>query len=174
MNIFFKSSAIGSVVVRSAWKSANRDIQIDKQADPKARFDGYQSYAWLASSEAVYDPDGQWEPKDLDIDSEIRFVINENLRKRGMLEVVDNPDMLIVFSTGLDMAALDVKENPDTKQEMLVNVPKAGLVIGFVDADTGFLIWRGLAVGEAEADRDIEDIRKRIEYAIKEMFKQIP
>ena len=174
MKIAFRTLLLVSLVVLGACSSKYKDIQIDAQADPKVSFDGYQSYAWLASSEIVYDPDGQWEPKGLDIDAEVRFVINDNLRKRDMIEVTENPDMLVVFAAGVDMMALGLKENPETKEEMLTNVPQAGLVVGFIDSDTGFLIWRGVADAKVAEDRDLKETRQRIEYAIKKMFKTIP
>lgn len=174
MHIAFKYIAIFSLFTLSACSSVTKDIQIETQAAPKTSFDGYQSYAWLASSEIMYDPLGQWEPRGLDIDSEVRFVINDNLRDRGLIEVVDKPDMYIVFGAGVDMTALGMKENPESKEEMLMNIPQAALVVGFIDADTGYLIWRGIAEGEAVGDRDLKDTRKRIEYAVKKMFKQIP
>jgi len=174
MKIVLKYIAVFSLLALGACSSVNKDIEVDVQADPKASFDGYQSYAWLASSEIVYDPAGQWEPKGLDIDSEVRFVINDNLRKRDMIEVVENPDMYVVFAAGVDMAAMGLKENPETKEQMMMNTPSSGLAVGFIDADTGYLIWRGVAEGDAVGDRDLKDTRKRIEYAIKKMFKQIP
>ena len=174
MKTTLKTLLLLSLVVLGACSSMYKDIKVEAQADPKISFDGYQSYAWLASSEIVYDPDGQWEPKGLDIDAEVRFVINDNLRKRKMIEVTEDPDMLVVFAAGVDMMALGLKVNPDTKEEMLTTVPQAGLVVGFVDTDTGFLIWRGVAEADVAGDRDLEETRKRIEYAIKKMFKQIP
>jgi len=174
MKIVLKTLLVVSLLALGACSSKYKDIQIDTQADSKVSFEGFQTYAWLASSEIVYDPQGEWEPKGLDIDAEVRFVINDNLRKRDMIEVAQNPDMFVVFAAGVDMSAIGVKQNPETKEDMLTNVPQSGLVVGFIDADTGFLIWRGVAEAEVAADRDLEDTRKRIEYAIKKMFKKIP
>ncbi len=174
MKIALKTLLLLTLVILGACSSKYKDIEVDAQADPKISFEGYQSYAWLASSEIVYDPEGQWEPKGLDIDAEVRFVINDNLRKRDMIEVTENPDMLVVFAAGVDMMALGLKENPDTKEEMLTTVPQAGLVVGFIDADTGYLIWRGVAEAEAAGDRDLKETRQRIEYSIRKMFKKIP
>jgi len=174
MNAVLKTLAVFSLLVLAACSSVTKDIQIETQADPKAAFDGYTSYAWLETAEIVFDPDGQWEPSGIDIDSELRFIINDKLRDRNMLEVAENPDMYVVFFVGVDMAAHSLKEDPDTKMQMLVDMPQAGLVVGFIDADTGYLIWVGVAEGDAVADRDLDDTRKRLEYAVKKMFKQIP
>ena len=174
MKTVFKTFALLSLLILAACSSVTKDIQIETQSDPKVAFDGYQSYAWLESAEIVFDPNGQWEPKGLDIDSELRYIINGKLRKRDMLEVTENPDMWVVFFAGVDMAAHGLKEDPETKLEILVNMPQAGLVVGFIDADTGYLIWIGVAEGDAVGDRDLKDTRKRLEYAVNKMFKQIP
>ena len=36
-----------------------KDIQVDAQADPKANFSGYKTYAWLGAAAIVNDPYGQ-------------------------------------------------------------------------------------------------------------------
>jgi hypothetical protein len=174
MNTVLKTLVIFSLLFVAACSSVTKDIQITTEADSKAAFDGYKSYAWLETAEIVFDPDGQWEPSDMDLDSELRFIINDKLRDRGMLEANENPDMYVVFFVGVDMAAQGLKEDPDTKMQMLVDMPQAGLVVGFIDADTGYLIWVGVAEGDAVGDRDLDDTRKRLEYAVKKMFKQIP
>ena len=176
LNQFTKAfSALCLTIYLSACATtATQDIKVEAQADPKVSFSGYKSYAWLASAEILYDPEGQWEPKDMDIDSEVRFIVNRELRKRGMTEVTANPDMYIAFAAGIDMSSLDIKENPESKEQVLANIPKAGLVIVMVDAQTGFLTWIGIAEGEAKAERSKEEIRTRIDYAVTQMFKRIP
>ena len=154
--------------------TATQDIKVEAQADPKVSFSGYKNYAWLASAEILYDPEGQWEPKNIDIDSEVRFIVNRELRKRGMVEVTSNPDMYIAFAAGVDMTTLGLKENPESKEQVLANIPKAGLVIVMADADTGFLTWIGIAEGDARAERSEEEIRTRIDYAVTQMLKRIP
>ena len=167
-------SSLCLVFFLTSCATVTQDIKVEAQADPKVSFSGYKNYAWLASAEILYDPEGQWEPKDMDIDSEVRFIVNRELRKRGMTEVTSNPDMYIAFAAGIDMSSLDIKENPEAKEPVLANIPKAGLVIVMADAETGFLTWIGIAEGEAKAERSEEEIRTRIDYAVTQMFKRIP
>ena len=91
----------------------------------------------------------------------------EALKQKG----IENYELALEALKKAEEAA---KEDPDTKMQMLVDMPQAGLVIGFIDADTGYLIWVGVAEGDAVADRDLDDTRQRLEYAVKKMFKQIP
>jgi hypothetical protein len=88
--------------------SVTKDIMIDAQADPKVDFKGYATYTWLGSAAIVYDPDGKWEPPQFDADAEIKFLIDRELRKRGMSEDSVNPDMIVAFAAGIDMASMKI------------------------------------------------------------------
>jgi hypothetical protein len=151
-----------------------RDILIDAEADPKANFSGYRSYAWLGSAAIVNDPHGQWEPADFDADSEITYLINRELRKRGMSESSADPDMLVAFAAGIDMDALGLKEDPDTKMDMLANVPQGGLVVVLVDNDSGFVIWVGLATAEVQQKPHAPTAKARLDYAVTQLLKKMP
>ena len=35
----------------------------------------------------LFDPEGQWEPRNVDIDAEVQLMISNELRKRGIAEV---------------------------------------------------------------------------------------
>ena len=163
------------VMLLSACSTApTRDITVDAEADPKASFSGFKTYAWLASAQIVFDPEGQWEPRNVDIDAEVQYMINGELRKRGIAKVNANPDMLVAYAAGVDMTTLGLKENPETKEKLLENIPGAALVVALIDADTGYVIWLGEAVGDVQQQADQATVRARIEYAIKEMFRLLP
>ena len=149
------------------------DIQVETAADPKVNFSGYKTYAWLGSVGIVNDPQGHWEPPQFDADAEIVFLINEALRKRGMSESNNNPNMLVVYGIGLDMAALELKQNPESKVTTLENVPQTGLIVALIDPETGFVTWAGVAAAEYK-NLDPETQKKRLEYVVKTMFKGLP
>jgi hypothetical protein len=150
------------------------DISVDAEADPKARFSGFKTYAWLAAAEIVFDPEGQWEPRNVDIDAEVQLMISNELSKRGIAEVSSSPDMLVAYAAGVDMTTLGLKENPETREKLLANIPSAALVVALIDADTGYVIWIGEAVGEVQQQADEATVRARIDYAISEMFRLLP
>ena len=151
-----------------------KDIQIDAQADPKANFSGYKTYAWLGAAAILNDPYGQWEPPQFDADAEIMFLIDRELRKRGMSENTVNPDLVVAFAAGIDMEALGVKVDPKTKMELLENVPRGGLAIMLVDSDSGFVIWVGAATAEVQESPDPETVKARLDYAVTQLFKKLP
>jgi hypothetical protein len=151
-----------------------KDIEVDTEADPKVNFSGYKSYTWLGSAAIVNDPNGQWEPPGFDADAEIMYLINRELRKRGISESTTDPDMIIAFAVGIDMDALGLKTEPDTKMDTLTNVPQGALVVALMDSDTGFVIWDGVATAEVQRNVDDETMKARLDYAVTKMFKQLP
>ena len=150
------------------------DIKVEAEEDPRAVFSGFKTYAWLASAQILHDPEGQWEPRNVDIDAEVQAIINRELKKRGITKVRDNPDMMVAYAAGVDMASLGLKANPDTREKLLENIPSAALVIALVDTDTGYVVWIAEAVGEVQQQADAATVRARLEYAIGEMFRLLP
>lgn len=148
-----------------------QDIEVDAEADPKANLAGYKTYAWLGSAAILYDPKGKWEPPEFDADAEIKFLIDRELRKRGMQEVAVNPDMIVGYAAGIDMEALQLVEDKENKIQMLQNVPTGSLVIVLIDGNTGNPVWAGAAVADVQQEISTEDVRKRLDYAVTQMFK---
>lgn len=169
--IFFISSIVLGVILSSSCATLTEDISVETHAQPDVDFNAYKSYAWAGSAKVVFDPIGQWEQPTLDTDEEVKFNIDRELRNKGLIEVNSNPDILVAFAAGIDMAHLELEEDPETKKEVLVNVPKAALVIALVDANTGYAVWLGFAEAEVQEQQTIENIRARIEYAVSEIFK---
>ena len=151
-----------------------KDIKVDAEADPKTSFSGYKTYAWLAAAQLLHDPEGQWEPRNVDLDTEIQLMIKCQLNQRGIVEVSTKPDMFVAYAAGVDMAALGLKQNPETGEKMLENIPRAALVVALVDAETGYVIWLSEAVGEVQQQVDAATVRARLDYAIRDMFRLLP
>ena len=151
-----------------------KDIKVDAQSDPKANFSGYKTYAWLGAAAIVNDPYGQWEPPPFDADAEIIFLIDRELRKRGMSENTTDPDLIVAFAAGIDMDALGLKVDPETKKDLLDNVPQGGLAVVLADSETGFVIWVGIATAEIQENPDNATVKARLDYAVTRMFKKLP
>ncbi len=151
-----------------------KDIQVDAQSDPRANFSGYKTYAWLVTAAIVNDPYGQWEPPQFDADAEIMFLIDRELRKRGMSENTAGPDFVVAFAAGIDMEALALKVDTKTKMEFLENVPQGGLVVVLVDSRSGFVIWIGVATAELQESPDTQTVKARLDHAVTQMFNEFP
>ena len=151
-----------------------RDIQVDAQADPKANFSGYKTYAWLGSAAIVNDPHGQWEPPGFDADAEIKYLIDRELRGRGMSENSADPDLIVVFAAGVDMDAFEWKVDPETNIDLLENVPRGGLLVFLLDSDSGFVVWVGVATAEIQESPDTLTVKARLDYAVTQLLKKLP
>ena len=151
-----------------------RDITVDTQAAPGAKINELKSYAWVATAQILNDPQGQWEPQAFDADAEIQFLIDRELRKRGVSQVELGPDMLVAYIAGVDMAALELKQDPKREMEVLQNNPKGALAVIFISPINGKALWAGVATANVQAQRSSEDSRKRLDYAVSEMFRKLP
>jgi len=169
--ILFPLICFIAIIASSGCTTLTSDINIETHDNPEINYDAYNTYAWAGSAQIVFDPVGQWEQPTLDTDEEVRFVINRELRKRGINQVDKNPDLLVGFAAGVDTTAMELKEDPKSQDQILTNIPKASLVIALIDAHTGYVVWLGYATANAQPQQTIENIRARIDYAVSEIFK---
>jgi uncharacterized protein YceK len=151
-----------------------KDIQVDAQADPRANFSGYKTYAWLGAAAIVNDPYGQWEPPAFDADAEIEFLINRELRKRGMSENTTDPDLVVAYAAGIDMEALGLRVDPGTEMELVDNMPQGGLLVVLIDSQSGFVVWAGVATAEIQESPDPKTVKARLDYAVTRLFGKLP
>lgn len=150
------------------------DIKVEAETAPGADLKAYKNYAWLAAAKIVNDPAGRWEPPQFDADAEIKWLIDREMRARGISEVSSYPDMFVAFVAGVDMAQLELKEDPKTKMDVLKNAPKGALAVLFIDGASGDPVWAAAAVGDVKSDRPAEQIKARLDYAVTQMFRKLP
>jgi hypothetical protein len=153
--------------------SVTKDIMVETDVDPKANLSGYSSYAWLGAAAIVFDEKGQWEPPQFDADAEIKFLIDRELRKRGMTEDSVNPDLVIAYAAGIDMDSMEIKTDPENELEVLQNVPVGALTVIMVDAETGLAVWAGVATAEIQQNPTMETTKKRLDFAVSKMFSKL-
>lgn len=167
----FTLAAFITIYLTSSCATLTSDIEVESHANPEINYDSYKTYAWAGSAQIIFDPVGQWEQPTLDMDEEVRFVINRELRNYGIYQVEKDPDILVAFAAGIDTSMLELKEDPDSDKKVLTNVPKAALLIALIDANTGYAAWLGYAIGDVQEQQSVENIRARIDYAVSEIFK---
>jgi hypothetical protein len=149
------------------------DIEVAAEAGPNANFGDYKTYAWLGSAQVLDDPEGKWEAPGFDIDSLVTALIDKELTEHGLQKSDANPDTLVAYAMGADMANMKLKYDATTKVDILQNVPQAALVVVLLDANTEEVSWAAVATGEVKNKGD-EIAKQRISYTIKEMFKNFP
>ena len=155
--------------------SVTSDIKVDTAMDPKAKLSGYKTYAWLGAMKMLNDPKHLWETPKIDVAGDIKYLIDRNMRKHGiMLSKPEDADLGVTFFVGVDMQAMKLKTDPETRKQLLQNVPGGALVVALIDAETGYVVWVGKATAEIQENASPELVRERLDYAITEMFKKLP
>lgn len=162
------------VLVAGCSTVPTKDIVIDTAAEPTVNFSGYSSYAWLGSALIVNDPEGRWSPAPLDANTHVRYLINEQLNKRNIMLNESAPDLIVYYGAGVDMDKLEFRTNDKTDNLTLQNVPTGGLLITLLDTRTGLVVWAAAASGEVQQNADADTVKKRLEYAVNKMFKELP
>ena len=163
-----------SMFITGCVSVSTTDIKVDAEADPNADFSDYKTYAWLGSAAIVSDSMGQWEPPPLDADAEIKYLLNRELRDRGMLESSTAPDIFVAFAAGIDMDALELKLNPETEMKMLKNVPQGELVVILIDSRSGFVVWVSIANADIKQSTDATTVKTRLNYTVTQMMEKLP
>lgn len=170
----FLAALASTVMLNGCTNALTSDIDIDSQAAPGFQVSAYNTYTWLAAAQILNDPDGQWEPRGFDADAEIQFLINRELRKHGVTEVAENPDLLVAYIAGVDMEALDLDEDAESDLEMMKTSPQGALMILLIDARNGRAVWGALATGDVEGRRSEEEARARLDFAVTQMLARLP
>ena len=152
--------------------TATKDIRVETENAPGVDLATYKTYGWLLSAEVVNDPNGNWEPPGFDADAELRFLINKELRGKGLKEVTREPDLLVAFAAGINMEVFEINMQPGSEMYTLANTPKGALIVVLIDADNRNPVWAGSAVGDVKADRTSAEIGKRLSHAVKTMFSR--
>jgi len=152
---------------------SNNDIKFETEVDSKANFKGYKSYAWMGSASILNDPTNQWKAPGFDANAEIKFLIDSQLRSKGMTEANDKPDVIVGYALGINMTNIEYKENPEQSFKSIEAAPKGALVILMVDAQTGIVIWSSTARADIQGNTG-EAAKNRLKYAIKSMIGSLP
>ena len=175
MKRFYFALLAAFFLLLSGCASTTKDIVVDSAKDPKVNLSGYKSYAWLGAAKFLNDPSGNWEPPQFDLAGDIKYLVDREMKKRGIVLVEPaEADLAVAFFVGVDMDAQKLKKDPDTKVEMLKNIPKGALVVALVDVSTGFVVWIGKATAEIQQGASTELAQERLDYAISKMFKEMP
>ena len=162
------------LILMSGCASVTSDIIVDAKTAPTVDFSGYKTYAWLGEGAVLNDPDKKWQPPKMNVAGDIKYLIDRELRKRDIYSTVSEPELAVVFFMGVDMEAMKLKMDPQTKKEMMENVPKAALVIALIDTKTKLVAWIGRATAEIHENPSDEIVRERLDYAVTQMMKKMP
>lgn len=163
-----------SLVGAGCASALTKDIQAQAANDPKVQLAGLESYAWLGAAGVVNDPGGLWAPRDYDVGAELKLLVDKELRAKGFQESAE-PDFVVAMIVVADVKQLEeIKLNRAQDMADFVVVGEGGILLEFVDPKTQKTIWAAAAAGETRSDYTNEQSKKRLAYAVKQMFKLLP
>ena len=165
---------LGALLLTACATVDTSDIEVVSKASPDARFDSYRTYAWLKTAQIVNDPLGKWEPPGFDADAAVKVMVDRELGKRGLVPEGNSPDLFVTFVAGIDMASLELREDPEKQQQTLQNIPRGALVVVLVDGSSRRPAWVGVASADVQRTQEPDAIHKRLDYVITEMFRRYP
>lgn len=164
---------IFAIFLSACASQLTKDIEVDTASDPKVNLSAYKTYTWLGAAEVLNDPEGKWQPAKFDVTSDIKFLIDRELRKKDLTEVQGaDAEIAMSFFTGVDMEAKQLKADPETDVEIPETVPKAALIVVALDMQTGLVVWMGVATGDLDANATVATSKARLDYAVTKMFNK--
>ena len=150
------------------------DIDFIHEVHPRFDLGNYGSYDWVASTNLIYDPQGKWEPPEFDLDDEIRFLIDTELRSHGLIQSSNGPDLLASFNIAIQMDEMPFNRDTDEEMPVIENVQQGALVITLTDPDLDYPVWVGLAAADISATPEVELARKRLSYVVSNLLLSLP
>ena len=173
--------------------SCSESLHTDAWRAPGADFKKYKAYAWVVPGDTILNGIR----KDKLFAGSIEFSTNEELKKKGMVKVARQPDVVFMFDTQTKEGVL-YEQGATLSVGVAVSVPSyyggpgyyvgasapvAGgkvtavpfqegtLIIEMFDTRTRQLVWRGWA---QKAIRNSSDINQEIKLAVKYILYKLP
>jgi len=151
------------------------DIHINTKSDQQFNVKNVKSYAWFGTVGVLRDTEGNWVPPEFDADSELRFLVNRELRKHGMSETANKPDVVVSFVLAVNMDNMKMgKDDPNSNHFNLENVPNGALVVLLAEPESQKVLWTGVATAEKQTNATTEIQKKRLDYVVTEMLDKLP
>lgn len=159
-------------------------ISIKNDFDREADFTAYRTFAWLQEPvTAIGDADAARQKNTL-LDKRIRTAVETELQAKGMTVNTENPDLLVVYHTGVDNK-IDVTDwgySYPTRyggwyggSNVDVYEYKEGtLIVDLIDSKSQQLVWRGDATKTLEDNPSPERMEQNLREVVGRMFANYP
>jgi hypothetical protein len=151
---------------------------VRSEGAPHADLSKYHSFTWEPSAQ-LEQPDQFSARKDDVLDSQIKSEVKKDLATKGLNEISKEGDLRVSYAirtydnVQVEPAFLPYPYTPvgpnETIQRVVEN-QQGSLVLDFVDAKSGKLVWRGVAVSDiGKAGPDQDQIRDSIDKILKKL-----
>ncbi len=163
-----------SAITGCAPLSVTSDISIEVDYDQGADLDSYKTFTWMGTLLSLNDPEGRWQPRDYSLTDLAEKAIEMELTIRGITRTNAQPDLKVLYAIGVDMVPEAGSPEEEKRNELVKALPRGALGVFLLDSTTGLRVWAGVASGNVMETPDRETSTRRIEYALKEMFRKFP
>lgn len=154
-------------------KASTSDIQTQFVSAPTFDPSKYKSFGWATGAVVSKDPHMAWSDNELDFFEETKFLIDENLRGRG-LTVSSEPELFVSFLLLNDTQELkEVESKRSGELPKLAGVGQGALLIEFIEARTGETAWLGAVTAETDSSRSTEVKKERLRYAVEQLLGKL-
>jgi hypothetical protein len=153
------------------------EIKVKTLVDPKSSLSGYKSYAWAEQDNAIKDPNQTWVPLNFDINQELQFLTDQELRGRGMEFAAETaePDLYASFLVVVNMASQsEALRKRYGEGADLENLHEGGLVIALIDPATDRAVWAGTATAQVNTKRTDAEAKALLTEAVHKIFETFP
>jgi len=161
----FKGFLFALAVISLSGCVSTSDIMIEKSTSDKVNFSGYKTYQIIEGSGLT----DETKVKNVKaVDAEIQKIIVTELAKHGKALTTEDPDFFVAYLAGNDPKAVEIKVDKAGHEE-IKKAPASGIVLMFVDADSGSIIWIATAEGDMK-NISMSERKERLQYAVKKML----
>ena len=148
-------------------------IQTSAVSDPKVNVKAVRTYEWAIGASIMRDTTAAWQAPDFDVNDEFGFLLEKELRDKGLRPVNKNPDVYVAFLivANVEQAKLVRDKAGDLNLE---NDSAGALIIELMDPSSLKPVWRGAVVAPVRDDLTDEQRRQRFAYAVHEVLEKLP
>jgi len=158
---------------------AGCSISVHNTYDKEVDFSKYKTFCWMSGCEFKFN--GPAYLDDSLLRENLKVAIIEELKRKGLEQNTDNPDLLVGFTiTVKDEQAviyhpsedMPVYIKPLDTEKEIINYLKGSLIIGMADNKESRMVWQSEAIGYMESNPDFSE--KNIKKGIKVVLKNYP
>ena len=178
-----KRISTGFVLCLSVLLAGCSSVNVDYDWDTDAFFPGYKTFAWIEQSNESSGEAQEALARNSLLDQRVKKAVNASLEAKGISLVDTNPDMLVVYHTGVQ-DKINVTDwgyrygdaywgyggrNIDVTQ-----YTEGTLVLDLIDASNTQLVWRAIATKVIEQNVSPQQMEKNINDIVRKMLDPYP
>jgi hypothetical protein len=159
-------------------------VSINHDWDKDAPFPDYQTYQWLEVENTPVPGNARTAQQSNDLFKQrVRRAVNAELDKKGLTLVDSDPDLLVVFHTGVEQK-INVTDwgyrysydywGWGGRQIDVYQYEEGTLIVDLIDARAQELVWRGSGSRTVDPNWSPEKTDHVVQDAVKKMFTKYP